>query len=631
MGKKELEEIISNLTRWSALYYAGTPEVSDEVYDAQRDYLESQDPENPFLAVVGAPPEENATRHKIPMFSLDKCSGPEEFKKWFANLPKGVELVAQLKLDGCSISLEYDDGKLVKGLTRGDGLTGEDYTQNLSRCHTKEILKVKKKFSGSVRGEAVIHKDDFTPANFPNDEDPTQTESNRRNSASGAIKKSGSKRVKWVRMVFYDIAPDDFATESDKIQALKDLGLPVAETFKIRTLEEALALYDQILSQRSDLPFSIDGLVFKINDLSLQKEMGYRDNRPKGQRALKFPTMSGVSVLRFVEENVGHSGAVTPRAHYDPILIDGRTFSHANLNNYDIIESLNLAIGDSILVEIGGDIIPKISGKVANGDKRKVIKPPLVCPSCKGPLTKEGKRHKCLNVDCSGQAIRKVRNWVTKVGIKFYGPESQELCFDKGLIQTPVDLYTVDPKKLGALIGPGNAQNVLAEVEAHKELPLNIFMGSLGIPFLGRRNASHLIEQGVDTLEKFRSLSPDRSFEGFKKSLGTIIQSIQDLAPIIDGLLEAGVMIKQKQKKQSSEGGSLTGKKFVITGTLSQTREVFKEMIEKAGGECQSSVSTKTDYLLVGEKAGSKLAKAQSLGVRILREEDFLELLGKKA
>lgn len=619
------DELVEAIRYHRRVYYQGNPEITDAEFDAMVDEMERRDPESPVLSEVGAPPEENAKYHKIPMYSLAKSSDLDNFARWYHSLPEGTPLVSQLKYDGCSVSGEYESGQPVRYLTRGDGITGEDYTDNLLRCHNPEILDLKD-FTGSIRGEAVIHRDLFTPENFPHPDDPTTTESNRRNSVAGSIKKENSRRVKFVDLIFYDVVSEKhrFRTEQEKVAFLQLMGLPTAPTTVITSLDAAIKFYHSVLETREDFPYMIDGLVFKVDDLELQEQLGLSSNRPKGQRALKFPALYGTSTLRGVEFRVGHTGRITLRAHYDQVTIDNRNFAHATLNNFEYIQRKDIHIGDEVTIEIGGDIIPKIVSVHKPGDQRQPILPPETCPECGGQVAQQGACHFCINEDCSGKSIRKIRQWITKTGIKYFGPAAQNQCFEAGIVKTPVDLYTISEEALGNLIGPGNARNVKTEVNHHRQLPLHIFMGALGIPYLGRRNAQTLVEQGVDTLEKFRNLDSSESYHGFGETLVSIRRDIDKLAPVIDGLLEAGVRVVEVEPAS----GNLEGKKFVVTGTLSQPRNHFKGLIESNGGTFQSSVNQSTDYLLAGEGGGSKRQKAERLGVPVISEVDFLAMIG---
>lgn len=622
----EVDKLAEEIRRHKSLYYAGNPEITDAEYDALEARMRVIAPDHPILSETGAPTELPSLEHKIPMRSLRKATEFAEFEKWYNTLPKGTVLLAQRKYDGASVSLEYEKGKLKRALTRGDGFTGEDITDNIRHCYDyKDLIKLKKPFNGSIRGEAVIFAGDFTPENFPSDDDPTTTESNRRNSATGAIRKTNSPRVKWVRLIFYDAANGIyFEGEEEKVSFLLDLGVNTADSFRIESLEQAQRLYEETLQTRQSLPMMIDGLVFKVANLKIQEEMGETENKPKGQIALKFPAMTGETVLTDVELQVGHTGAITPRAKYKPLIIDGREFNHATLNNWDYIKALDVQIGDTITVAIGGDIIPKIIS-AEPGKKRKPIPLPRACPVCGEPVQKEGARVYCHNEDCGGKVVRKILHWLQKTDIKFLGPKMVQTCFEKGIITSPVHIYTISKKDLGKVIGSGNAARVKEEIEAKKELPLDVFMGALAIPLLGQRKASMLIEQGVDTLEKFQSLDVKQEYQGFKESLVAIKEGIDKRQPLIEDLLRAGVTIKEKETKEN--GGSLKGAKIVVTGTLSQPRNHFQKLIEENGGVFSKSLSGNTDYLLAGEKAGSKLSKAQKHGVQILSEGEFLQMI----
>lgn len=363
-------ELVKLMKSCSDKYYnTGVSLVDDHIYDSMRTRLKEIDPNNPFIAKVGAPVtnKNGMVKHNIPMGSLDNVNNDIEFRNWWEKTQPG-EVVIQYKYDGLSLGLEYTNGQLVRGLTRGDGVYGEDQTENIKNCSCKDEINVlHEQFSGSIRGEGIIFRSDFTPTNFPG-------ESNPRNSAVGAIRKSNSPRVQWVKIACYDIACDkQFNTEVESLEYMEHLGVPVCFYKIFNNPDDVVEFYNQTEANRDNLPFMIDGLVIKCNQYSQQKELGSHNNRPKWARAFKFPTMRGISTIRAINLTVGHTSSVIPTAEYDDMIIDGRCFKHALLDNFDTIEKHQLGIGDKIEIEITGDIIPKL---------RRVIEHAYKCPEC---------------------------------------------------------------------------------------------------------------------------------------------------------------------------------------------------------------------------------------------------------
>lgn len=378
-----VDELVVFMKAWSDAYYNnGNSPVEDAVYDAARKRLEVLNPSHPYLAVVGAPVNaDGMIKHKIPMGSLDNVNNEQEFRNWWNKVQPGI-VVVQYKYDGLSLGLEYENGNLVRGLSRGDGLYGEDLTENICNCyHSGQINNLNERFNGSIRGEGIIYREDFNDQNFPG-------ESNPRNSAVGAIRKSNSPRAKWVRIACYDIASDrKFTKEAEKLAYMESLGLPVCSYEIFDNPDDVINFYNETEANRDQLGFAIDGLVVKINDIARQQQLGSHNGRPKWGRAFKFATMKGTSTVTNIILTVGHTGSIIPTAEYNPIAIDGRTFQHALLDNFDTIEKFGIGIGSTISVAICGDVIPKI---------QEVIEHSYVCPECgyTGTLKEQEEHHK---------------------------------------------------------------------------------------------------------------------------------------------------------------------------------------------------------------------------------------------
>jgi DNA ligase (NAD+) len=639
--EKCVNALVSMLKEWSDRYYNhGDSPVDDPIFDTAKNRLKMLAPDHPYLATVGAEVRaDGMIKHNIPMGSLDNVNNEQELLDWWEKTQPG-EVIVQYKYDGLSLGMEYEQGRMIRGLTRGDGIYGEDQTNNILHCYNgpsgslelnnAELIKqgigvinnLNDPFDGSVRGEGIVHRSDFTDKNFPG-------ESNPRNSAVGAIRKSNSERAKHVRIVCYDLVSDKkFTTEVEKLEYMEELGLPVAEYHLCTTSEEVINCYNNIINRRDELDFLIDGMVIKVNEIARQEELGSHNQRPKWGRAFKFPCMTGITTITRIDLTVGHTGNIIPTAEYETLEIEGRNFVHALLDNFDTIEKHNLAIGDRVEIEITGDIIPKVRRVVEKGPDAGHYPRPTSCPVCDGEVVIDGAYTKCASDTCSAKSIGKINNWVKKTGIKYFGASRQEACFQADLITEPAHLYTSNVKALGEIIGDGNATAVRTEIENHRTLPLSTFMGSLGIKFLGRSNAKKLIAAGIDSLERFRTFDPEvekEKIDGFGSNLVAIKAGIEACSGTIDNLLNAGVTI---EAAATAPVVADDAKSFCFTGVRIGAH---KEAFEARGWQEKSGVSKNLDYLVAKDPTSTsgKAKKARDLGVEIISLDEFVEMLNE--
>ena len=622
---KNADGLAELMKQWSDAYYnEGDSPVKDSVYDAAKQRLEVLDPYHPYLAVVGAPVNvDGMVRHKIPMGSLDNVMNEQEFRDWW-NKIQPERVIVQYKYDGLSLGLEYKDGNLVRGLSRGDGIYGEDLTENVCNCyHSGQINNLNEQFNGCVRGEGIVYKEDFNDENFPG-------ESNPRNSAVGAIRKSNSPRAKWVRLACYDLVNGkEFEQEIEKLQYMEHLGLPVCYYEAFDNPDDVIEFYSNL--DREGLPFAVDGLVVKIDNISRQKELGSKNGRPRWAKAFKFPTLTGVSTVREIILTVGHTGNVIPTAEYDPITIEGRVFRHALLDNFDTIEKFNLNIGDEIEIGIMGDIIPKIV-RVTNKNTEGHFPRPTQCPTCGASTIITGAYTVCTGDSCPAKSIGKINNWIKKTGIKYLGESRQKELFEAGVVKKPADLYRATQEDIGDVIGGGNAVHVVEQINKYRTLPLHVFMGALGIKFLGRSNARKLIQSGIDSLYKFLTFDPEvekERIEGFGDNLKEIAIGIENCKDTINSLIEAGVDIAeptQAEESQSESEGGQESLSFCFTGVrLGNLKDAF----EAKGWTEKSGVSGNLDYLVAKDPTANsgKLKKARDKDVKIISLAEFEEML----
>ena len=637
-------ELVTTLKSASDAYYNDDPSslrISDSEYDSLVEELRGLDPDNGYLKNVGTQVSGLFTevRHSLPMGSLEKCKGPAEIQKWWDKLP--IKRVSyQWKFDGLSLSLKYESGRLTQAVSRGDGETGEDLTQNILK--SKYIPKrLSAKFTGFVRGEAILFKEDFDKYFKPNGF------ANPRNACGGAIRSKDGNGSEHVRFLPFDMSVnivegDDgpsitlglakIRTEQQKMDALNKLGFDVRLCQVLSSVEAVLAAYDACTKVRDSQPFEVDGVVLKCDDIKLATAMGASDNRPKAQRAVKFGALGAETVVERIEWSNGHTGAVIPTFKIKPVQVGGVTISSILLNNLGYMEALDIGIGDKIEVERAGDVIPHVR-RVIERTKERNRNVPNKCPACGGKLKRDGLHLMCTNVECSGKLIRKVRRWLDALDIKFIGDEVERALWDAKLVRDPADLYTLTLKDLVNLkvgngeYGEARAKQILAEIDKTREMPLNMFFGSLGIKFLGTRAANHFVKDyGVNSMEKFLDT------DGIRKNdkIGPIIRKevadeIDRIKPLIEKLLKH-VKVAETVKETGPlkvNAGQFAGRSCCFTGVRPTSDE--RKKFESQGGVVKDSVSKNLTHLVVKDIATSsnKAMKATEYGVQVITYVEF--------
>ena len=640
---------ISKLLEEASNAYYNTDQtlISDVEFDALKEELKGLDPTHEFFTKVGAKPTEMLAqvKHQIPMGSLDKTT-VEDYPTWHQKM-KGP-YCASLKMDGSSIEIVYVNGKLVQAVTRGDGITGEDVTQNVRKfknvpttpgiMSAPSAVGLKENFTGSVRGEAILHLEDFQK--FFTDK------ANPRNAANGTVRRKDGDRAEHLRFYAFDFANGKkFKTHTEKLQYLENNGFDVVR----RVQYDPISWFNLIGDQRASLPFEVDGIVIRIDDEKAFEEAGEQHGSvPKGATVLKWEAMKAETVLLGVELTIGHTGAIVPTGKFQPVPIGGVTVSSVLLNNFDYIEGLGLAIGDTVLVERAGDVIPHVVKVVGRPKDRKPIEVPTNCPFCESKLEKIGVHVFCKNDECDGRNLGLVDSWIRKRNIKFIGDSILAMLYEKGFVRKPQDLYVLNEKVLSGLpCGNGivgeRAKMIISEIEKSKECQLFQFIGSLGVKFLGRRQAEIMINQGVDTLEKFQTISIENLsvLEGFSTIKATgIVEGLAEVKDTIKALLDAGVKIvetKDEKKEKVMGKGKLNGSSFCFTGGINKvdgdgkryTRKMMWAMVEENGGVVHESVKPNTNFLVQADPTSqsSKTVKAVKNGVTIMGEDDFFASL----
>ena len=665
--RKKLEALRDKIRYHEHRYYVlDSPEISDLEFDKLLEELKKLESEHPELITpdsptqrVGGKPREGfvKVRHSSPMLSLDNTYSEEELRAWERRVHelsgrKDVEYVCELKLDGMSLALHYEDGRLVRGLTRGDGTTGEDVTPNVRTVRSvplsipQEVLKkagVPSDFE--VRGELLMPIAAFKKLNEEREKQGLATFANPRNFAAGTVRQlepsvTASRRLDYFAYMLLRDGRTYFPRQSETMAALEQIGFKSNPNRKAaKNMEDVWNFIQQWEPKRDSLPYEIDGIVVKVDRVSLQEELGYTGKAPRWAIAYKYAARGAVTQIEDIHVQVGRTGKLTPVAALKPVPIGGTTVSRATLHNMDEIERLGVKIGDWVQVERGGDVIPKVVQVVEDKDHprgHRLFHMPERCPVCGGHVVRtEGEAdHRCVNANCPAKLRETILHFASRgvMNIDGMGDALVNQLTDRGLVKNVADIYRITKDDLLNLerMGDKSAQNVLDEIEASKKLPLERVIYGLGIRFVGERTAGFLAEHfasmdalmnaGVEELQEVNEVGPR-----IAQSIAEFFQEPRNRA-LVKQLREAGLTFAGKKKQR---GTKLSGKTFVLTGTLTRyTRDQAKRMIEDAGGRVSGSVSKKTDYVVAGTEAGSKLDKAKELGVKVIGEDEMDSLIG---
>lgn len=637
-------------------YVEENPYLSDFDYDKMFAELKDLEEKYPLLKTPDSPTQRVGSvsekffshTHKYRLYSLDNTYSAEELKKWYERVckeyNKKLQLVCELKIDGLAIALTYDKGLFTLGVTRGDGVTGENITPNLKTI--KAIpLKLFEPKTLEVRGEIYMPKTSFEKLNEESLAKGEKVFANPRNAASGSLRQLDSKITAKRDLsmftytgIFEDAEDKNIKTHYDGMMYLKKLGFKVNPNIRlVDDIQGAIDYCNEWATKRFDLNYATDGVVIKVNDFAIQKDLGFTARAPKWATAFKFPPEEVATKVLDIEVNTGKTGIVTPVAILEPVQLAGSTVARASLHNFDEIKRLDIRIGDTVLIKKAAEIIPKVV-KVMDTDIHEslpVVKPPKICPSCGAKLIERCGEVGlyCQNPDCGSLMCAKIEFWASKdaMDIDNVGPSLIQQLYDKKFISNPVDLYRLTMQDLMQLdlVKEKSAMNIYTSIQESKTKPLNRLLTALGIRHVGKETAD-ILSGEFATLDDIKNADVERlaNIEGIG---GIIAQSIYDFfheernVKMIEELKELGVNPVSKVKPKSNK---LAGKTFVLTGTLqNMTRDEASAIIKSHGGKTSSSVSKKTSYVLAGENAGSKLDKAQNLGVIILTEDDFLEMI----
>lgn len=661
--QQQIEELREELHQHNYNYYIlDEPSISDfefdaklkELQDLEAQYPEFNDPNSPTLRVGGGVTKNFPTvQHQFRMYSLDNSYDFNDLEDWekriIKTIDEPVEFVAELKYDGASISILYENGKLSQAVTRGDGFQGDEITGNV-RTISDVPLKLKGEFPERfyMRGEIYLTRKNFDKINALREEEGLDPFMNPRNTASGSLKMqdSGEVRKRGLSAVLYQYIAENFPAEThwDLLANAKQWGFRVSEDQAklCRTLDDVKNFINYWDQERHNLPFEIDGIVIKINSLKHQRELGYTAKSPRWAMAYKFKAEKVETELLSVSYQVGRTGAITPVANLRPVLLAGTTVKRASLHNEDIIKKLDLHENDFVYVEKGGEIIPKIVG--VNTEKRtsesKEIEYIKHCPECGTELIKieDQAIHFCPNeLHCPPQVVGRMIHYVSRkaLNIENLGGETIEQLYREKLIENPADLYTLTKEQLLPLerMAEKSAQNILDGVEKSKEIPFEKVLYGIGIKHVGETVAKKLVKN-FPSIEELKNATEEElcQVEDIGAKIAVSITEFfanQENLLMIERLKNYGVQLEKGENTNDVISNVLDGKTFLFTGKLSLfTREQAEEMVEKHGGKNISAVSKNLNYLIVGEKAGSKLKKAQDIGtITILDEQQFLDLV----
>lgn len=655
----KLRKEIARLREQYHVYNA--PRVTDDVTDSLSKELKNLLTEYPeFIDLnssenrVGGKALEKFEKveHQNRMLSLNDVFSKEELLDWEKRIQKLIpnnkfKYFCEVKFDGLAVSLIYENGEFKRGITRGDGFIGENITENLKTIHSipleikkSNLLEIPKYLE--VRGEILMSKKTLFALNKKNEKEGKTIFANTRNAAAGSVRQLDPKLAAERQLDFfaYDIMQweqgnDFFILHSDKHKTLRNLGFKVDDNEIIcLNTEEIFSFIDKFEKIRSNFPYGTDGIVISVDDISLQNILGVVGKAPRFMVAFKYPAEKATTIVKDVRINVGRTGVLTPLAIFQPTKVAGSTVSKATLHNMDQIERLGLRIGDTVVIEKAGDVIPKVVEvliKMRTGQEKK-IKIPIVCPVCNTRVAKkELVAYYCPNTKCPAKNERYLEHFVSVFGIYELGPKILRRFKDEGLITDAADIFTLNKEDIALLerFGEKSAENIVAEINNKKKISLARFLWALGILHVGEETARDLaqtfgsldkiINAKVEVLNEIENIG-----EAVSKSLFNFFQDKNNLN-FIKKLEKNGIIIEKTKKK---EKGKLDGMSFVLTGILTNmSREIAKEKIIALGGKVVGSVSQHTSYVVAGALPGSKFTKAQKLGIKILNEKDFLNML----
>lgn len=655
--KERYEKLKSEIEEHNYRYYVlANPIISDEEYDKlfkellelEKKYPELKAPDSPTQRIGGIVLDEfKKVPHSVPMLSLDNTYNEvdilEFHERVLRNLNRSqIDYMSELKIDGVSVALRYSNGILNQGITRGDGITGEDITENIKTILSIP-LRLKKQVDIEVRGEIFMPTREFARINAEREKNGLQVFANPRNATAGTLKLLDSKEVakrKLDSFMYYIIYPENYnlKTQEEALKYLKELGFKTnPHSRKQENISGVIEYWKEWTKRRRELEYDVDGIVVKVNEFELQRALGETVRSPRWAIALKFPSEQKETKLIKIHFQVGSTGIITPVAEFNPIHLEGTTVKRASLHNFEYIKERDIREGDYVLVEKAGGIIPQVIGPVIEkrtGDEKEIV-PPEKCPVCGGKVGKiksDEVAIRCLNPSCPEKLVRVLENFVSRdaMNIQGLGKKLLKRMVDAGLLKDIADIYYLDENKIRSLgkgIGDKTIKNVLTQIEHSKNRELYRLINALGIPNVGTKTSKDLAKH-FKTLENLMNANFDEllEVEGIGEDTAQAIINFfsqNEVKLIIQKLKDAGVNFGYQEKEKK---GPLSGLLVCQTGALSRmTRQEFAEYVESKGGTFTDNLTRKTNILVVGENPGSKLDKARQYGITILSEEEFFE------
>jgi DNA ligase (NAD+) len=626
MSKVRIKELETKISKAQTSYYNGIAIIDDDEYDALIYELANLDPNNKLVVKVGAEPSNEwvKEKHLTSLGSLDKVNTPQDMSDWISDKLGNRQVMVVEKLDGLSLGIQYENGKLTKSLLRGNGLEGENILQNVIKMNGA-IKNLSSSFNGTIRGEIVLLKSDHEEY-FPD-------YSNPRNAASGLCRKLDGDDSEHLTLMCYDIIGDiNFKTEEDKFNFLIKNKFITPNYKMCKTSQEVNDIWKEYQDKtRASLDYEIDGLVVYCNDIYFQESLGQTNMRPKGKLAFKFANQFIKTTVLEITWTTGNSGRVTPICWIDEVNLLGSNIKKASVYNIDYIEKLGLGKGAEVLVCKAGEIIPRIEKVIKSGEQTII---PINCPTCNSLLEMNGKHLSCTNISgCVAQLEGRIKNWIKELNILEFGETLITKLVETGKVTTIADLYTLTIDSIASIdrMGKKSATKVYNNLWAANEVSLEVLLGGLSIPMIGQSSIKTIMEAGCDTLEKFGQLKAN-DFEKVSgigpvkaKSLADGLINNQQL--IID-LLTNGVKIKEKKQKIV---GKLSNLSFCFTGTMLNKRAVLEKMVEDNGGDIKDKVIAGLTYLVIADPSStsSKAVSARKFGTNLISEDNFLDMVNQ--
>jgi DNA ligase, NAD-dependent len=656
--RQRIEHLRDEIRRHEYLYYVlDQPEITDaefdrlvrELQELEKAHPEFVTPDSPTQRVGGKPREGFVkVRHSSPMLSLDNALNENEFRDFDRRVREGLrgepyQYVTELKLDGLSMAVHYRDGLVSRAITRGDGAVGEDVTDNARTIHTLP-LRVKSELPAfEVRGEVIMHLRAFERLNAERAARGLPLYANPRNSAAGSLRVlepaiTASRQLEYYAYLLLVDGQPYYETHWECLEALARLGFKVNKNRRLcNNVDDVVAFYREWEEKRETLAYEIDGVVVKVNAISQQRKLGSTAKAPRWAIAFKYAARQAETVIDNIEVQVGRTGTLTPVAHLRPVNVGGVTVARATLHNEDEIKRLGVEIGDTVLIERSGDVIPKVVRVTKQGEHRRPFQMPKQCPVCGGDVVREPGEaaSRCINTNCPARLKESILHFASRsaMGIDGLGDALVDQLVDRGMVRNVADLFDLTVEDLTKLdrMGTKSAKKLIDNIERSKHVPLPRVLNALGIPFVGERTAALLAEAfgSLDAIAHADREELQRVEEVGPKVSDSIRRFFDEShnRELVERLRAAGLQFTYEVRRKP--GGKLEGKTFVLTGTLPNlTREEAKSRIEAAGGTVAGSVSRNTDYVVAGENPGSKLDKARTLGIPVIDEAALLEMIG---